>query len=117
MRDLKHPNSPRDVAVTTFGQGVAVTAIQQVAAVGAVANGGELLKPQIVKEFRDPHTNQVVQKFGRKVVRRVISSAAAKQTRDYLETVVSDKDGTGRYFGEGLEGYHIAGKTGTAQKY
>ncbi|MCK9911626.1 hypothetical protein MXD81_20900, partial [Microbacteriaceae bacterium K1510] len=83
MRDLKHPNSPRDVAVTTFGQGVAVTAIQQVAAVGAVANGGELLKPQIVKEFRDPHTNQVVQKFGRKVVRRVISSAAAKQTRDY----------------------------------
>ncbi|UFJ41918.1 PASTA domain-containing protein [Brevibacillus humidisoli] len=115
MRDLLHPNSPRDVAVTTFGQGVAVTAIQQVAAVGAIANGGELLKPQIVKELRDPHTGQVVQRNQREVVRRVVSEETSKQVRDILETVVTGEHGTGKEFK--VEGYRVAGKTGTAQKY
>ncbi|MBO8162258.1 MAG: PASTA domain-containing protein [Brevibacillus sp.] len=115
MRDLLHPNSQRDVAVTTFGQGVAVTAIQQVAAVGAIANGGELLKPLIVKELRDPHTGQVVKRYQPEVVRRVVSEQTSKQVRDVLETVVNGEHGTGRAFR--IEGYHVAGKTGTAQKY
>nr|WP_206529419.1 PASTA domain-containing penicillin-binding protein [Brevibacillus sp. SYP-B805] len=113
MRDLNNPLSQRDVAVTTFGQGVAVTAIQQVAAVGAIANGGELLKPRIVKELRDPHTGAVVKRYDREVVRRVVSEKTAKQVRDILETVVTD--GTGQAYN--LEGYHVAGKTGTAQTY
>ncbi|GAA4715540.1 penicillin-binding protein 2B [Brevibacillus fulvus] len=116
MRDLKK-SRPRDVAVTTFGQGVAVTPIQQVAAVGAIANGGKLLKPQIVKEIRDPHTNGVVKTYGTEVVRQVVSSETAKKVRDYLETVITGDHGTGKAFGEGLEGYHVAGKTGTAQTY
>ncbi|WP_289141731.1 penicillin-binding protein [uncultured Brevibacillus sp.] len=113
--NLEKPQSPRDWAATTFGQGVTVTAIQQVAAVGAIANGGELLKPHIVKELRDPHTGAVVERSGRDVVRRVVSEATAKQTRDILETVVTAKTGTGRQYE--IEGYHVAGKTGTAQKY
>jgi penicillin-binding protein 2B len=115
MFDLKHPRSQRDVAVTTFGQGVAVTAIQQVAAVGAIANGGELLKPHIVKELRDPHTGEVTKKYDKEVVRRVVSEATAKQTRDILETVVTGEHGTGQAFN--IDGYHVAGKTGTAQIY
>ncbi|MFD2371063.1 penicillin-binding protein [Brevibacillus sp. GCM10020057] len=113
--NLEKPRSPRDWAVTTFGQGVTVTAIQQVAAVGAIANGGELLKPHIVKELRDPHTGAVVKRTQREVVRRVVSEATAKQTRDILETVVEGEAGTGSAYR--IEGYHVAGKTGTAQKY
>ncbi|MGE5702330.1 MAG: peptidoglycan D,D-transpeptidase FtsI family protein [Clostridia bacterium] len=113
--NVTNPRSQRDLAVTTFGQGVAVTAIQQAAAVGAVANGGELLKPRIVKELRDPHTGAVVKKYDREVVRRVVSKETAKQARDILETVVTGDHGTGQAFK--LEGYHVAGKTGTAQKY
>jgi penicillin-binding protein 2B len=102
---------PRDVASMTFGQGVAVTAIQQVAAVGAVANGGELLKPHIVKEIRNTQTGEVMSNTNREVVRRVVSEDTAKQVRDILETVVTD--GTGKWYD--LPGYHVAGKTGTAQ--
>lgn len=115
MENFLHPRSPRDVAVTTFGQGIAVTAIQQVAAIGAIANGGELLKPHIVKELRDPHTGAVVKRFPREVVRRVVSESTAKRVRDILETVVSSKKGTGQAYD--IPGYHVAGKTGTAQKY
>ncbi|MFY0545561.1 penicillin-binding protein [Brevibacillus sp. H7] len=115
MTDLKNPRSPRDVAVTTFGQGVAVTAIQQVAAVGAIANGGELLRPHIIKEMRDPHTGAVVKRNEREVVQRVVSEKTAKQVRDILETVVTGEAGTGKAYN--IEGYHVAGKTGTAQKY
>lgn len=113
--NLEKPQSPRDWAVSTFGQGVTVTAIQQIAAVGAIANGGELLKPHIVKELRDPHTGAVVQRSEREVVRRVVSEATAKQTRDILETVVEADAGTGKAYQ--IDGYHVAGKTGTAQKY
>ncbi|MBN6185944.1 PASTA domain-containing protein [Aneurinibacillus sp. BA2021] len=104
---------PRDVASITFGQGVSVTAIQQVAAVGAVANGGKLMKPYIVKEIRDAKTDQVLKENKPQMVRRVISEDTAKQTRDLLGAVVNEKNGTGQPFA--LPGYQVAGKTGTAQ--
>ncbi|CAJ1001966.1 MULTISPECIES: PASTA domain-containing penicillin-binding protein [Brevibacillus] len=115
LNNLDNPRSPRDIAVTTFGQGVTVTAIQQVMAVGAIANGGELLKPHIVKEMRDPNTGEVVKRNEREVVRRVVKESTAKQVRDILETVVTDEEGTGKAYR--IDGYHVAGKTGTAQKY
>ncbi|QQE75891.1 PASTA domain-containing protein [Brevibacillus composti] len=115
LNNLMNPRSQRDIAVTTFGQGVAVTAIQQVAAVGAIANGGELLKPHIVKEMRDPLTGAVVKRNQREVVHRVVSEATAKKTRDILETVITGEHGTGEAYE--IKGYHVAGKTGTAQKY
>lgn len=113
--NLYKPQSPRDWAATTYGQAATVTAIQQVAAVGAIANGGELLKPHILKEMRDPHTGAVVERTQREVVDRVVSEATAKQTRDILGKVVSEKPGTGLLYQ--IEGYQVAGKTGTAQKY
>ncbi|GIQ64131.1 stage V sporulation protein D [Paenibacillus cisolokensis] len=108
-------NIPIEVATVTFGQGVAVTPIQQVAAVAAVANGGKLLQPQLIKQIEDPVTKQVT-KVEPKVVRQVISPETSRKVGEYLEQVVSDqKIGTGR--NAYIEGYRIAGKTGTAQKW
>ena len=106
---------PAEVANATFGQGVTVTAIQQIAAISAVANGGNLMKPLLVKEVRDPATGGVLETFEPQVVRRVISEKTAREVRDYLEQVVSDQNiGTGRRVY--LDGYRVAAKTGTAQK-
>jgi penicillin-binding protein 2B len=103
----------RDVASMSFGQGVGVTAIQQVAAVGAVANGGKLMKPYIIKQIIDPRTGKAIIDNQPRVVRRVVSENTSKQVRDLLDAVVNEKDGTGQPFA--LPDYHVAGKTGTAQ--
>ncbi|MDB4866831.1 MAG: hypothetical protein JWR03_1164 [Cohnella sp.] len=108
-------NVPREVATAAFGQGgVQVTPIQQVTAVAAVANGGKLMQPHLIKSISDPATG-TKQVFEPKVVRQVISPESARKVGDYLETVVSDqKIGTGKI--AYIPGYRIAGKTGTAQK-
>ncbi len=103
---------PIEVATTTFGQGVGVTAIQQVAAVSAVANGGLLMKPYIVKAIADQHSGEFTQEFEPQEIRRVISESTSLKARNILETVVTE--GTGSLYH--MEGYRIAGKTGTAQK-
>ncbi|MGO4373394.1 penicillin-binding protein, partial [Paenibacillus sp. MCAF20] len=105
---------PIEVATAAIGQGVAVTPIQQVAAVAAVANGGKLMQPQIIKSITDPTTNKTTV-FEPKVVRQVISKETSRKVGEYLEQVVSDQViGTGRR--AFIEGYRIAGKTGTAEK-
>jgi penicillin-binding protein 2B len=108
-------NYPSEVATAAFGQGkVLVTPIQQVAAVAAVANGGKLMEPHIVKSITDPTTGQK-QVTEPKVIRQVISAETSRKVGDYLETVVSDQAiGTGK--SAYIPGYRIAGKTGTAQK-
>jgi stage V sporulation protein D (sporulation-specific penicillin-binding protein) len=103
---------PVDLARISFGQAIAVTPIQLVTAVSAVANGGYLMQPTIVKELRDKEGN-VVEEYKPQAVRQVISEETSEIMRDILESVVSE--GTGRH--AYLEGYKVAGKTGTAQKY
>jgi stage V sporulation protein D (sporulation-specific penicillin-binding protein) len=88
-----------------------VTPIQQVMAVGAIANGGFLMKPMLVEKYINPETKEVVQAFTPQVVRRVVSEATAAQVRDALEHVVAQGTGANAF----QEGYRIAGKTGTAQ--
>ncbi len=105
-------NYPSEVATATYGQGkVQVTPIQQVAAVAAVANGGRLMEPHLIKQIEDPvtKTTQVVQP---KVIRQVISEETSKKVGEYLEQVVSD--GTGR--NAQIEGYRVAGKTGLPRR-
>jgi len=104
-----------EIAAAAFGQGgVLVTPIQQVAAVSAVANGGKLMKPYIVKSITDLSTNTTTLTEP-KMVRQVISEQTSKLAGEYLEQVVSDLErGTGRK--AYIEGYRVAGKTGTAQK-
>ncbi len=105
---------PRDIAVTTFGQGFSATAVRQVAAIAATINGGNLLQPQLVKEIRDPNTDEVLQVMEPQVLKKVISENTSMEVRNILESVVSSPHGTGR--GYAIEGYRIGGKTGTAQK-
>jgi stage V sporulation protein D (sporulation-specific penicillin-binding protein) len=100
-----------DLATMSIGQTNNVTAIQLLTAVSAVANGGTLMKPQLVKEIVGP-TGKVVVPFEEQKVRRVISESTSKLEREILESVVTN--GTGRR--AFLPGYRVAGKTGTAQK-
>ena len=103
---------PVEQATTSFGQGVSVTPIQQVAAVAAAVNGGTLYQPYIAKELIDPRTGEVVMRKTPVAKRRVISEATSKEIRHALESVVAQ--GTGR--NAFVESYRVGGKTGTAQK-
>jgi stage V sporulation protein D (sporulation-specific penicillin-binding protein) len=102
---------PVEAATTSFGQGVSVTPIQQVMAVAAMANGGYLMKPYVVSEIRDAE-GVVVKRNEPQVVRRVISDDTVAEVRRIMELVVTEGSG----LNAAVEGYRIAGKTGTAQK-
>lgn len=104
---------PRNVATMTFGHGISVTAIQQIQAVNAIANGGKLMTPYIVDKIVDTSLNETIfQGKSNTTNEQVVSEQTATKVRDLLETVVTD--GTGqRYY---IDGYNVAGKTGTAQK-
>ncbi len=101
-----------DLANISFGQGVSTSAIQLASAVSAVANGGNLMKPYIVERILDD-SGQEVQKFEPQTVRRVISPATSQLMTRMMETVTAN-GGTGT--NAAVEGFRVAGKTGTAQK-
>jgi len=109
--DLKR-FGPVELGTTSFGQGVAVTPIQQMAAVAAAINGGKLFKPYIAKEWRSSITQEVVGRVKPTLVRQVITPETSEQVRYALESVVAR--GTGR--NAFIDGYRVGGKTGTAQK-
>ena len=103
---------PVELATTAFGQGISVTAIQQITAVSAAINGGVLYRPYIVKEVVEPNTGEIIVKNNPKEIRRVVKKETSDSVRMALETVVAYGTGRNAY----IEGYRIGGKTGTAQK-
>ncbi|MBU8877718.1 penicillin-binding protein [Bacillus sp. FJAT-29790] len=106
-------NWPLEKITTGFGQGSAITPIQQIQAATAIANDGKMMKPHVIKKIVDPNENGSVKITKPEVVSSPISANTAKQVRDILETVVSSPKGTGQHYK--IEGYEVAGKTGTAQ--
>jgi len=107
--------TPLDLAVTSFGQGTALSSVQYLTAFNAIANGGKLITPHIMKEIvdiDDSDNKKVLQAYSNYNERRIVDEATAKQLRTYLEQVVENGGGKKAY----IAGYHIAGKTGTAQK-
>lgn len=104
--------SETDIATSSFGQGFSITPIQLITAVSAVINGGNLMKPQIVKEIRN--SGGIVKSFYPEVVNRVISAETSATMRNILESVVNDPKGTGK--NAYIKGYRIGGKTGTSEK-
>jgi len=101
-----------DLAAHAFGQGIAVTPVQLVMAYAAIANGGFLMRPYVVRRVVDSEGKVLVEHESH-VVRRVISEKTARELTSILTGVVSD-GGTG--VRAGMEGFQVAGKTGTAQK-
>lgn len=99
-----------DIAMMSFGQGIAVTPIQIAAVASVIANGGELLQPRIIQYLIDKRQVNMTA-VPRKVKRRVISPDTAKKVTDMMVKVVD----IGTAQGAQIHGYSIAGKTGTAQ--
>jgi len=95
----------------SIGQEVSVTALQLVAAFGAIANGGTLMQPRVVQALLD-ESGRETRRFEPRAVRQVISKETAQTLTGILTKVVDG--GTGRR--AAIPGYAVAGKTGTAQK-
>jgi cell division protein FtsI (penicillin-binding protein 3) len=102
---------PIEQATMYFGQGITVTSLQLAMAMAAIANGGNLMKPQLVKAMVD-HAGRIGKKEP-EVLRRVISESTARQVAAILEGVV-EKEGTAPE--AAIPGFRVAGKTGTGQK-
>jgi len=104
--------TPVSVGSISMGQEIGVTPLQMITAVSAMANGGLMVRPHVVRELR--RGNQVVEPSEQQqLARRVIQATTAATMRRMLEGVVLG--GTGKL--AKLDGYTSAGKTGTAQKY
>jgi cell division protein FtsI/penicillin-binding protein 2 len=103
--------SLRTKATMAFGQEVAVTPLQMLNAYAAIANGGVMMMPRLVRGVADPATGEVARSEA-VVVRRVVSAATAKRLREFCLGVV--ESGTAQ--SAGVSFMKVAGKTGTAQK-
>ncbi len=101
-----------DAGTIAFGQGVAVTAVQMAAATAALANGGWMVKPHLVKAVLGPD-GRPIKEFAPEVKRRACSAKTAQVVREMMKEVVTT-GGTG--VNAAMEGYTVCGKTGTAQK-
>lgn len=101
-----------DLARIAFGQTIAVTGLQLACATAAAINGGNYFVPYLVSEIYSKD-GIVAEKITPKLKNKVISEQASQIVNQMLEKVVSDGSGKNAY----IEGYRVAGKTGTAQKY
>jgi cell division protein FtsI/penicillin-binding protein 2 len=100
------------IAQIPMGHGVAVTRLQMLDAMAAIANGGCLMRPMIISRLQE-RDGSIVQRYAPQRVRQVITPATSKQMIEALKTVAT-KDGTAAE--AALKNYVVAGKTGTAQK-
>lgn len=103
-------NYPIEPATSAFGQGLSLTPIKLVQLHGAIANGGELVTPHVVRGLVN-HRGQLIQEKSYPA-KRVLSPSTSEQVLEMMETVVADGSGQPAR----IPGYRIAGKTGTAQK-
>ena len=104
-----------DLATISFGQTNTVTSLQLMTAFNAIANGGDLIQPHIVKEIshEDESGNRVIDETIKPIIKKdVLSDENTALLRSYLERTVT-KDGPDGSF---VQGYNVGGKTGTAQK-
>ena len=100
-----------DIATTAIGQSIAVTPLQLVTAMAAIANGGTLMHPYIVREIRNPD-GSIYEERAPREIRRVLEPTVDRTLIGLLEQVVASGGGKKAE----VKGYRIAGKTGTAQK-
>lgn len=100
-----------DIATMSIGQSIAVTPLQLITAISAIANDGVLLKPHIIKEIQNAD-GSLYSSAEVKPVRQAVSPETARTLISLLEKVVSEGGGEKA----AVKGYRVAGKTGTAEK-
>ncbi|MCU0666801.1 MAG: penicillin-binding transpeptidase domain-containing protein [Candidatus Omnitrophica bacterium] len=110
VRDLR-VWSKTSITAVPMGQEVGVTALQLVSAISVIANGGQLMKPYLIKEIRDKYA-ETLKSFSPVLIRKVISIDTAVRVRNILTGVVEKGTGTLAK----MDSVKAAGKTGTAQK-
>lgn len=103
--------TPVRLSTVSFGQGISLNAVQITNAFCAVVNGGNLLKPRLIKRIIN-EDNETIYENNKEIIRRVISPKTSEMVKDILEEVVTS--GTGK--NARIEGTVVIGKTGTAQK-
>jgi cell division protein FtsI (penicillin-binding protein 3) len=111
IRDAKNAREI-DQATLFFGQGMTCTSLQLAMAMAAIANGGKLMRPYVVSKIVDESGNTTA-KTTPKVVKRAISARTARRVTSILEGVATEEGTAAK---AAIEGYRVAGKTGTSQK-
>jgi cell division protein FtsI (penicillin-binding protein 3) len=106
------PWVPVETASAAFGQGIAVTNLQLVMATAAIANGGRLMEPLLVRRV-NAGNGELVREAAPRVRRQVVSAAVA---RTVAEMMIAVTEGNGTGVQAAVDGFIVAGKTGTAQK-
>ena len=100
-----------DVATMSIGQGIAVTPLQMLQAYSALANGGKMVKPHILESVRNPD-GSIYKSYETEYAGEPVSKEVADEVKDMMEKEVSEGGGMNAR----VPGYHMGGKTGTAQK-
>ena len=112
LRPRGRPWFEVETANAAFGQGISVTTVQLAVAMSAIANGGKVLEPILVKKITNSRGN-VVKEWAPHVRREAVPSSVAKTVTEMLTAVV-EQGGTG--VEAAMSGFRVAGKTATAQK-
>lgn len=102
-----------DAATTSFGQGSAISPIHQIQAATAITNQGQMMKPYVIDHIVDANTGDFLKDNGPEVAGNPVSAETANRVLALMETVVSHETGTGKPYA--IDGFKVAGKTGTAQ--
>ena len=105
--------NPVDLVITSFGQGSTVTPLQLIQGMTAIANDGKMMQPYVIDKIVDPNTGEVLLDEEPKMKGEPISADTAKQVREVLASTVTAESGTAKRYQ--IDGYEVAGKTGTAQ--
>ena len=100
-----------ELATSSFGQSFTVTPLQMITGASAIANGGRLMQPRIVKQLTDKN-GTIVKEYPDIYRRQIVSSETSRTLCSILESVVSEGGGSGAY----IKGFRVAGKTGTSEK-
>ena len=103
---------PINYVTTSYGQGSTVTPIQLVQAMTAIANDGEMMQPYVIDKIVDSSTGEVIKDEKPTAKGNPVSKETAQQVREILASTVTSEAGTAKSFA--IEGYEVAGKTGTA---
>ncbi len=102
---------PMDLAVSSFGQNFSITPLQMVTGVSAIANGGTLYEPHVVKQILDSDGN-VLETIEPEAKRDIVST----ETADELAAILEENSVSGGGLNSYVQGYRVAGKTGTTEK-